>query len=136
MKLIDACAWYQTTQHVSVDGVYLSSKVLRGCAMDKPNDLNKLPSQLEQITRSISRVSEGGISSGSRPSPSEIEFFLSQHNFGPDAGIEQIEISTDGAFEFYMFAVSDRSSDGLSLLAMWPEQSVSPVAGGPCQNSE
>ena len=101
--------------------------------MDKPNDLNKLPSQLKQMTRSISRVSEGGISSGSRPSPAEIELFLSQHNFGPAAGIELIEISTDGAFEFYMFAVSDRSSDGLSLLAMWPEQSVPTDAGKPSE---
>ena len=81
-------------------------------------------------------MSEGGISSGSRPSPAEIELFLSQHNFGPDAGIELIEISTDGAFEFYMFAVSDRSSDGLSLLAMWPEQSVPTDAGKPSQNSQ
>jgi hypothetical protein len=100
--------------------------------MEKPNDLNKLPSQL---TRGISRVSEGGISSGSRPSPAEIELFLSQHNFGPDAGIEQIEISTDGAFEFYMFAVSDRTSDGLSLLAMWPEQNVPTDAGEPRRNA-
>ena len=104
--------------------------------MDEPNDLNKLPSQLKQMTRSISRVSEGGISSDFRPSSAEIELFLSQHNFVADAGIEQIEISTDGAFEFYMFAVSDRSSDRLSLLAMWPEQSVPTDAGGPCQNSE
>ena len=44
--------------------------------MDKPNDLNKLPFQLKQLTSSISRVSEGGTSSGSRPSPAEIEVFL------------------------------------------------------------
>ena len=60
--------------------------------MDEPNDLNKLPSQLKQMTRSISRANEGGTSSDSRPSSAEIELFLSQHNFGPDAGIEQIEI--------------------------------------------
>jgi hypothetical protein len=104
--------------------------------MDKPNDLNKLPSQLKQMPTSISRVSEGGISSDSRPSSAEIELFLSQHNFAADAGIEQIEISTDGAFEFYMFAVSDRSSDRLSLLAMWPEHNAPTDAGEPCQNGE
>ena len=104
--------------------------------MDKPNDLNKLPSQLKQMTTSITPVSEGGISSDCRPSSAEVELFLSQHNFGPDAQIEQIEISSDGAFEFYMFAVSDRTSDGLSLLAMWPEQSVRTDASEPCQNSE
>ena len=103
--------------------------------MDKPNDLNKLPFQLKQLTSSPIG-SEGGTSSGSRPSPAEIELFLRQHNFGPDAGIEQIEISTDGAFEFYMFAVSNPSTDGLSLLAMWPEQSVPADAGEPCQKSE
>jgi hypothetical protein len=103
--------------------------------MDKPNDLNKPPSQLKQTT-SISRVSEHRISSDSRPSSAEIELFLRQHNFGPDAGIEQIEISTDGAFEFYMFAVSDRSSDSLSLLAMWPEQSAPTDAGELRQNNE
>src|SRR3984885_11362447 len=104
--------------------------------MDKSNDLNKLPSQLKQNTRSISRASEDGISSDSRPSSAEIELFLSQHNFAADAGIEQIEISTDGAFEFYLFAVSDRGSDRLSLFAMWPEQSVPTDADEPCQNSE
>ena len=88
--------------------------------MDKPNDLNKLPSQLKQKTRSISRVSEDGISSDSRPSSAEIELFLSQHNFEPDAAIEQIEISNDGAFEFYMFAALNRFTGDLSLLAMWP----------------
>ena len=102
--------------------------------MDKPNDLNKQPSQLKQMTTSISRVSEGGITSDSRPSSAEIELFLSQHNFEPDAAIEQIEISNDGAFEFYMFAVSDRSSDALSLLAMWPEQNVRIDAGEPSQS--
>ena len=99
--------------------------------MDKPNDLNKQPSQLKQMTTSISRVSEGGITSDSRPSSAEIELFLSQHNCGRDAAIDQIEISSDGAFEFYMFAVSDQSSDSLSLLAMWPEQSVPTNAGEP-----
>lgn len=103
--------------------------------MDKPNDLNKLPSQLTPMTTSIGGVSEGGISSDSRPSSAEIELFLSQHNFAPDAAIEQIEISTDGAFEFYMFAVSDRYSDSLSLLAMWPEPSVPTDAGEAGQNS-
>jgi len=104
--------------------------------MDIPNDLNKLLEQLKQVTSDTSRMSKSGVSSGSRPTASEIELFLSQHNFAADAGIEQIEISTDGAFEFYMFAVSDRSSDRLSLLAMWPEQSAPTDAGEPCQNSE
>ena len=104
--------------------------------MDIPNDLNKLLAQLKQVTCDTSRMSETGVSSGSRPAASEIELFLRQHNFGPDAAIEQIEISNDGAFEFYMFAVSSRSSDALSLLAMWPEQNVPADAGEPSQNSE
>jgi len=103
--------------------------------MDKPNDLNKMLAR-KQVTSDTSRMSEGGVSSGSRPTAAEIELFLSQHNFGPDAAIEQIEISNDGAFEFYMFSVSSRSSDGPSLLAMWPEQSVLSDAGEPSQNGE
>ena len=102
--------------------------------MDKPNDLNKLLEQLKQATSDTSRMSKSGVSSGSRPTASEIELFLSQHNFAADTGIEQIEISSDGAFEFYMFAVSGRSSDALSLLAMWPEQNVRIDAGEPSQS--
>jgi hypothetical protein len=104
--------------------------------MDIPNDLNKLLAQLKQVTSDTSRMSKSGVSSGSPPTASEIELFLSQHNFEPDAAIEQIEISNDGAFEFYMFAVSNRSSDALSLLAMWPEQNVRTDAGEPSQYSE
>jgi hypothetical protein len=100
--------------------------------MDIPNDLNKMLAQLKQVTSDTSRMSKSGVSLGP-PTASEIELFLSQHNFKPDAAIEQIEISNDGAFEFYMFAVSDRRSDALSLLAMWPERTD---AGEPSQNSE
>ena len=106
------------TQHVSVDGVCLSIKVCGGWAMDIPNDLNKLLAQLKQVTRDTSRMSETWASSGSRPTAAEIELFLSQHNFAPDAAIEQIEISNEGVFEFYLFSVSTRGNDGLSLLAM------------------
>ena len=104
--------------------------------MDIPNDLNKLLAQLKQVTGDTSPMSKSGVSSSSRPTASEIELFLSQHNFEPDAAIELIEISNDGAFEFYMFAVSERSSYALSLLAMWPEQNVGTDAGEPSQKSE
>src|ERR1700749_1913191 len=104
--------------------------------MDIPNDLNKLLAQLNQVTSDTSRMSKSGVSSWSPPTASEIELFLSRHNFEPGAAIEQIEISNDGAFEFYMFAVSHRSSDALSLLVMWPEQNVRTDAGEPSQNSE
>jgi len=97
--------------------------------MDIPNDLNKLLAQLKQVTRDTSRMSETWASSGSRPTAAEIDVFLSQHNFEPDAAIEQIEISNNGAFEFYMFSVSSR--DGLSLLAMRLEQSLPTDAGEP-----
>ena len=94
--------------------------------MDIPNDLHKLLAQLQQVTRDTSRMTEAW-ASGSRPSAIEIDFFLSQYHFDPDAIIEPIEISRDGVFEFYLFAVSNRLSDDLSLLAMWPEQK-SPAA--------
>ena len=87
--------------------------------MDIPNDLNKLLSRLKQVTSEASPVTETW-ASGRRPSPSEIDFFLSQYSFGPDAMIERIEITKEGEFEFYMFAASNRFTDELSLLAMWP----------------
>jgi hypothetical protein len=52
----------------------------------------------------------------------EIDFFLGQYHFDGDAVIESIEIAKDGVFEFYLFAVSNRLNDDLSLLAMWPKQ--------------
>jgi hypothetical protein len=124
------------TQHVSVDGVCLSIKACGGCAMDIPNDLNKLLAQLKQVTRDTSRMKETWASSGSRPTAAEIELFLSQHNFAPDATIEQIEISNEGVFEFYMFSVSRRGGDGLSLLAMRSQQSLTTDAGEPSQSGE
>ena len=48
-------------------------------------------------------------------------FFLGQYHFDADAEIEPIEISKDGVFEFYLFAVSNRLHDDVSLLAMWPQ---------------
>jgi hypothetical protein len=104
--------------------------------MDIPNDLNKLLAQLKQVTSDTGSMSESLVSSDSRPTAAEIEVFLSQHNFGPDATIEQIEISNDGAFEFYMFSVSSQSGDNLSLFVMWPEQRVPTGAGEPSQKSE
>jgi hypothetical protein len=104
--------------------------------MDIPNDLNKLIAQLKQVTSDTSRMSEGLESSDSRPSAAEIELFLSQHNFGPDATIEQIEISHDGAFEFYMFSVCSPSGEDLSLFVMWPKQHMPSGAGEASQKSE
>jgi len=89
--------------------------------MDIPNDLNRLLARLQQVTSDASRTTEAS-ASGPRPSTVEIDFFLSQYEFSPDAAVEQIEISKDGVFEFYLFAVSNRFLDDLSLLAMWPKQ--------------
>ena len=94
---------------------------LRGRAMDIPNDLNKLLARLKEVNSDASRMPEAW-ASGPRPSTLEIDFFLGQYHFDADAVIEPIEIAKDGVFEFYVFAVSNRSNDDLSLLAMWPEQ--------------
>lgn len=85
--------------------------------MDIPNDLNRLLAKLEQVTRGTSRMTENE-TPGSRPTADEIDCFLSQHNFDANAKIERIEISKDGVFEFYTFAVWNRVTDELSLLAM------------------
>lgn len=84
-----------------------------------PNDLNKLLAQLKQVTSQTSRVNETW-ATRSRPDASAIDHFLSQRNLDSDVMIERIEITRDGEFECYMFAASHRSTDELSLLAMWP----------------
>jgi hypothetical protein len=89
--------------------------------MDIPNELNKLLAQLKQVT---SDARSHAPSSGSRPTAAEIELFLSQYNFEPDAAVEQIEISNEGVFECYLFSVSSRGSDGPSLFAMRPEPTL------------
>ena len=89
--------------------------------MDIPNDLNKLLAQLKQVTSEAGRMTENS-ATGSRPSAIDIDFFLRQYNFDSNAVIEPIEISKDGVFEFYMFAVWHRDGDRRSLLAMWPKQ--------------
>jgi hypothetical protein len=99
--------------------------------MDIPNDLNKLLAQLKQVTRDTSRMNGTWASSGNRPTAAEVEIFLRQHDFEPGAAIEQIEISNDGVFECYMFFVSSRGGDALSLLAMRPDQNLPPDAGEP-----
>ena len=88
--------------------------------MDIPNDLNKLLARLKEVTSDTRRMTEA-LASGSRPSAVEIDFFLSQYHFDADAAIERIEISKDGVFEFYLFAVSNRLNDDVALLAMWPK---------------
>ena len=88
--------------------------------MDIPNDLNKLLARLKEVTNDTSRTREAW-ASGPRPSPVEIDFFLGQYQFDADAEIEPIEISKDGVFEFYLFAVSNRLNDDVALLAMWPK---------------
>ena len=86
--------------------------------MDIPNELNNLLAQLKQVTSESSAVTETR-ASDPRPSASEVDFFLSQYNFDPGAIIEPIEITKEGEFQFYMFAVSNRYTDDLLLLAMW-----------------
>jgi hypothetical protein len=89
--------------------------------MDIPNDLNKLLARLQEVTRNPSRMADA-FASGSRPSAIEIDFFLSQYSFDSDAMVERFEVANDGVFEFYMFAVSNRFNDELSLLTMWPKE--------------
>ncbi len=86
--------------------------------MDIPNDLNNLLAQLKQVTSEGAGATENR-SSDPRPSASEIDFFLSQYNFDPNAIIEPIEVTKDGEFQFYMFAAANPLTDDLSLLTMW-----------------
>ena len=97
--------------------------------MDIPNDLNKLLARLKEVTSDASRMPETW-ASGPRPSAVEIDFFLGQYHFDTDAEIEPIEISKDGVFEFYLFAVSNRLNDDVALLAMWPKPKGSTEEAG------
>jgi hypothetical protein len=92
---------------------------VEGLALDIPNDLNKLVARLQEVTRGTGKVAES-VASGPRPNAIEIDSFLSQYNFDLNAEIEPVEISKAGVFEFYLFAVTNRKTDELSLLAMWP----------------
>jgi hypothetical protein len=103
-----------------VTGLGIKIVELGGAALDIPNDLNKLLAQLRQVTRGTSGATEF-VASGLRPNAIEIDFFLSQYNFDPNAEVERVEISKGGVFEFYLFAVSNRATDEMSLLAMWPK---------------
>ena len=87
--------------------------------MDIPNDLNRLLAELKSVSNPT-RESPASDILNHRPSAIEIKCFLKQYGFGQDTLIEPIEISKDGAFEFYMFAVLEHTSE-LSLLTMWPE---------------
>jgi hypothetical protein len=102
--------------------------------MDIPNDLNRLLARLQEVTSQKGQVGETG-PPGSRPTAAEVDFFLSQYGFGSDTMIERIEISKEGVFEFYMFAVWNRGNDELSLLAMraerrWPTGEGEPFRSG------
>jgi hypothetical protein len=100
--------------------------------MDIPNDLYKLLARLQEVTRQTS----GTCASGSRPTSAEISLFLSHYDFASDAVIEPIEISKDGVFEFYIFAVRRGGSDDLSLLAMRAEQTLAAEDGQLSESSE
>jgi hypothetical protein len=88
--------------------------------MDLPHDVNKLLARLKEVAADASRPREAW-ASGPRPTAVEIDLFLGQYHFDADAEIEPIEISKDGVFEFYLFAVSNRFNDDIALLAMWPK---------------
>jgi hypothetical protein len=96
--------------------------------MDIPNDLTRLLARLQEVTRGTDGTAQTG-ACGSRPNEIEINCFLSQYNFDPSSVIERVEVSRDGAFEFYLFAVSNRSNNELSLLAMWPKSEAAGTDG-------
>jgi hypothetical protein len=81
--------------------------------MDTPDELSKLMAELKQATKN----SETG-PLGRRPSASDTEQFLSQYGFDEDVLIEPIEITDQGAFQFYLFAVWQPKSEELSLFQM------------------
>ncbi len=82
--------------------------------MDIPEDLNKLMAELKRVA---TRASETG-SNHRRPSESDIDRFLSQYGFADDVVIEQIEITEQGVFQFYLFAAWQPKTQELSLFQL------------------
>ena len=63
-----------------------------------------------------------------RPSASEIDLFLSQYNFEPDAIIEQFDIGQNDNFQFLMFAAYEATKDEISLFVHWPDNKEAPTS--------
>jgi hypothetical protein len=82
--------------------------------MDIPDELNKLMAELKRVA---TNVSETG-SNDRRPSVSDTDRFLSQYGFADDVVIEQIEITEQGVFQFYLFAAWQPETEELSLFQM------------------
>jgi len=53
-----------------------------------------------------------------RPSERDRDRFLSQYGFADDVVIEQIEITEQGVFQFYLFAAWQPETEELSLFQM------------------
>ena len=81
--------------------------------MDIPDELNKLMAELKRVTKS----SETG-PLDRRPSATDIDQFLSQYGFDEDVVLEQIEITEQGVFQFYLFAAWQPETEELSLFQM------------------
>jgi hypothetical protein len=82
--------------------------------MDIPDELNKLMAEFKQAARKNSKT--GPLDR--RPSASDTDQFLSQYGFDEGAVIERIEITDQGVFQFYLFAVWRPGSEELSLFQM------------------
>ncbi len=82
--------------------------------MDIPDELNNLMAELKRVTK---KVSETG-SVARRPSASDVDQFLSTYGFAADVVIEPIEITEQGVFQFYLFAVWQPKTEELGLFQM------------------
>jgi hypothetical protein len=84
------------------------------CGMDVPDELNNLMAELKRVTTKVSETR----SLGCRPTPREIDRFLSQYGFDEDIVIERIEITEQNVFQFYLFAVWQPKTEELGLFQM------------------
>jgi hypothetical protein len=82
--------------------------------MDIPDDLNKLMAELKRVATKVSDTR----SNDRRPTESDRDRFLSQYGFADDVVIEQIEITDQGVFQFYLFAAWQPDTEELSLFQM------------------
>ena len=57
-----------------------------------------------------------------KPSAAAQSRFLDAYQFPDDALVERIEITNNGLFEFFMFAVLLKGEETVYLIVMWPNE--------------
>jgi hypothetical protein len=55
------------------------------------------------------------------PSAAEIDRFLHGYGFDDNILVEQIEVTQNETFQFFMFAALDKRTQEVRIIVMWPD---------------